>query len=71
MQGFSTTKRPRARLVAVELLCIRYLWDDADFLWLTQRVPDEDRFLSCNLNISWPDQDAASRSMSHDEAARS
>ena len=35
---------------------MRYLWDDAEYLWLTQRAPDEDRFLSCNLNISWPDQ---------------
>jgi hypothetical protein len=68
--GIFDHETPRARLVAVELLCVRYLWDDADFLWLTQRVPDEDRFLSCSLNISWPDQDAASRSMSHDEAAQ-
>lgn len=45
-----------SRLVAVELLCVRYLWDDAEYLWLTQRAPDQDRFLSCNLNISWPDQ---------------
>jgi hypothetical protein len=67
--GIFDHETPRARLVAVELLCIRYLWDDADFLWLTQRAPDEDRFLSCSLNISWPDQDAASRPMSHDEAA--
>ena len=50
-----------SRIVGVELLCVRYLWDDADYLWLTQRVPDEDRFLSCNLNISWPDQGAAER----------
>jgi hypothetical protein len=65
--GIFDHETPRARVVAVELLCIRYLWDDADFLWLTQRAPDEDRFLSCSLNISWPDQDAASRPMSHDE----
>jgi hypothetical protein len=67
--GIFDHETPRARVVAVELLCVRYLWDDADFLWLTQRVPDEDRFLSCSLNISWPDQDAASRPMSHDESA--
>jgi hypothetical protein len=67
--GIFDHEAPRARVVAVELLCVRYLWDDADFLWLTQRVPDEDRFLSCSLNISWPDQDAASRPMSHDEAS--
>jgi hypothetical protein len=67
--GIFDHETPRARIVAVELLCVRYLWDDADFLWLTQRAPDEDRFLSCNLNISWPDQDAASRPMSHDEGA--
>ena len=65
--GIFDHETPRARVVAVELLCIRYLWDDADFLWLTQRAPDEDRFLSCSLNISWPDQDAALRPMSHDE----
>ena len=47
-------------MVAVELLCVRYLWDDAEYLWLTQRAPDQDRFLSCNLNISWPDQAAPS-----------
>ena len=43
-------------MVGVELFCVRYLWDDAEYLWLTQRAPDEDRFLSCNLNLSWPDQ---------------
>ena len=48
-----------SRIVGVELLCVRYLWDDAEYLWLTQRAPDEDRFLSCNLNIIWPDQGAA------------
>ena len=68
--GIFDHEAPRSRLVAVELLCIRYLWDDADYLWLTQRVPDEDRFLSCNLNISWPDEDAASRPMSHDELSK-
>jgi DnaJ domain len=41
--------------VAVELLCVRYLWDEAEYLWLSQRAPDEDRFLSCSLNIAWPD----------------
>ena len=56
---------------AVELLCIRYLWDDADYLWLTQRVPDEDRFLSCNLTIELArHRDAASRISSHDEQAQ-
>jgi hypothetical protein len=50
-----------ARVVAVELLCVRYLWDEADYLWLGQRVPDEERFLSCNLNISWPDVAGADR----------
>ncbi len=61
---------PRSRIVAVELLCIRYLWDDADYLWLTQRVPDEERFLSCNLTLSWPDENAANRTLSHDEQAK-
>ena len=37
--GSSTAKSTRSRMVAVELLCVRYLWDDADYLWLTQRRP--------------------------------
>jgi hypothetical protein len=61
---------PQSRIVAVELLCIRYLWDDTDYVWLTQRVPDEDRFLSCNLTMSWPDENAAARSLSHDDQAQ-
>jgi hypothetical protein len=44
-----------SRIVAAELFCVRYLWDDADYLWLTQGVPDEERFLSCNLILMWPD----------------
>jgi DnaJ-like protein len=44
-----------SRIVAVEHLCVRYLWDDASYLWLGQAVPDEQRFLSCSLNFSWPD----------------
>ena len=44
-----------SRIVAVEHLCVRYLWDDASYLWLGQSVPEEERFLSCSLNISWPD----------------
>ena len=59
-----------SRIVGVELLCIRYLWDDAEYLWLTQRAPDENRFLSCNLNISWPDQGAAGDTVvTRDQAA--
>src|SRR5207247_37572 len=43
-----------SRIVAVEHLCVRYLWDDASYLWLSQGVPEDQRFLSCSLNISWP-----------------
>jgi hypothetical protein len=50
-----------SRVLAVELLCVRYLWEEADYLWLMQRAADEDRFLSCNLNMSWPDAAAADR----------
>jgi DnaJ domain len=58
------------RMVGVELFCVRYLWDDAEYLWLTQRAPDEDRFLSCNLNLSWPDEGVAERGeMIRDQAA--
>jgi hypothetical protein len=51
----------QSRVLAVELLCVRYLWDEADYLWLTERAPDDERFLSCNLNMSWPDPAAAER----------
>jgi len=44
------------RLIAVEHLCVRYLWDQAAYLWLNQKTSEEERFLSCSLNISWPDQ---------------
>jgi hypothetical protein len=44
-----------SRLVGVEHLCVRYLWDDAAYLWLSQQRPDEERFLSCSLNLTWPD----------------
>ena len=44
-----------SRIVAVEHLCVRYLWDDASYLWLGQAVPEDQRFLSCSLNLSWPD----------------
>jgi hypothetical protein len=43
------------RIVAVEHLCVRYLWDDVSYLWLGQGVPEEERFLSCSLSINWPD----------------
>jgi DnaJ domain len=56
--GIHDKNVPPSHIVAVEHFCVRYLWDEADYLWLTQRVPDEDRFLSCNLNIWWPDSNA-------------
>lgn len=46
---------PAHRRVAVELLCVRYLWDHASFLQLNQKTPEGDRFLSSSLNIAWPD----------------
>jgi len=54
--GIHDTGLPRARMIGVEHLCVRYLWDEAAYLWLTQKQPDEERFLSCSLNLSWPDQ---------------
>jgi hypothetical protein len=54
--GFHDRDVPATRIVGVEHLCVRYLWDDAAYLWLTQKQTDEERFLSCSLNLSWPDQ---------------
>jgi hypothetical protein len=53
--GIHDRDRDPARIAAVEHLCVRYLWDDASYLWLAQGMPEEQRFLSCSLNISWPD----------------
>jgi len=51
------------RIVAVEHLCVRYLWDDAAYLWLSQKQSDEERFLSCSLNLAWPDREAVARNL--------
>ncbi len=58
-----------ARIVGVEHLCVRYLWDDAAYLWLTQKRSDEERFLSCSLNLSWPDQGASIADLKEREVA--
>jgi hypothetical protein len=47
---------PAARMIGVEHLCVRYLWDEAAYLWLSQKQNDNERFLSCSLNLNWPDQ---------------
>lgn len=60
---------PPRRLVAVELLCVRYLWDQAAYLWLDQKSSDDDRFLSCSLNVAWPDPAAGPLDVSPDERA--
>ena len=58
---------PAGRLVGVEHLCVRYLWDDAAYLWLTQKQSDEERFLSCSLNVTWPDQNQSTVAMKDKE----
>lgn len=47
---------PAQRRAAVELLSVRYLWDQASYLWLTQKSSDDERFLSCSINVAWPDR---------------
>ncbi len=59
-----------SRIVAVEHLCVRYLWDDASYLWLGQGVPDDQRFLSCSLNLSWPDAARLDRDLPIADGAR-
>jgi hypothetical protein len=54
-QGIHDRNVPAAKIVGVEHLCVRYQWDDVNYLWLTQRAPDEERFLSCCINLTWPD----------------
>jgi hypothetical protein len=67
--GIRDADIPVARLVAVEHLCVRYLWDDAAYLYLAQQQPDEERFLSCSLNLTWPDQRQTLGAVSDKDAA--
>jgi hypothetical protein len=66
--GFHDDDMPAGRLVAVEHLCVRYLWDDAAYLWLSQKPSDEERFLSCSLNMTWPDQNQSGLGLQDEEA---
>lgn len=68
--GIHDQNVPPARVVGVEHLCVRYLWDDAAYLWLTQKQSDEERFLSCSLNLSWPDQGQVATASVGREATR-
>jgi DnaJ domain len=68
-RGIHDKDVPAGRLVAVEHLCVRYLWDEVDYLWLAQKAPDDERFLSCNLNIIWPDPAAGGLHASCDAAS--
>jgi hypothetical protein len=54
-----------ARVVDVEKLWIRY---EIDHVWLLHEGSSEERFLSCCLNISWPDPSLASRAESLPDA---
>ncbi len=40
-------------VVAVEKLWVRY---EVDHVWLIQQGSADDRYLSCTLNLSWPDE---------------
>jgi hypothetical protein len=44
------------KVVDVENLWVRY---EVDHLWLLQDGTREDRFLSCSLNLTWPNPDLA------------
>jgi hypothetical protein len=54
-----------ARIVAIESFWIRY---QDDYIWLHQDAPAEERFLSCSLNLSWPDPELSAFSCSDEEA---
>jgi hypothetical protein len=56
--GVSDTVHDPGRVVAVEKLWVRY---EVDHVWLLHEGSSEDRFLSCCLNIAWPDPNLASR----------
>ena len=54
-----------ARVVAIESFWIRY---QDEYIWLHQDAPAEERFLSCSLNIAWPDPALSTVSGSDEEA---
>ncbi|MDG3006487.1 J domain-containing protein [Paludisphaera mucosa] len=54
--GIIDKQTPAHRRAAVEVLSVRYLWDQASYLWLNQKSSEDDRFLSCSVNVSWPDR---------------
>ena len=54
-----------ARVVAIESLWIRY---QDEYIWLHQDAPAEERFLSCSLNLAWPDPAISAFQCSDEEA---
>ncbi len=69
-QGLHDKDVPPHLQVAVEQLCVRYLWDGVEYLWINERVPDEERFLSCGLNLTWPDPNAPTSNLPEAELDR-
>jgi hypothetical protein len=59
--GVSDAVSDPTRVVDIEKLWVRY---EVDHLWLMHEGKSDDRFLSCCLNISWPDPELASRAAS-------
>ena len=55
--GVDDAGRDPTRVVDVEKLWVRY---EVDHLWLLGQGQTEDRFLSCTLNITWPEPKLAS-----------
>src|SRR5262249_51126398 len=51
-QGVHDPSADPAKVVNVEQLWVRF---EVDHLWLLQDGSREDRFLSCSLNVSWPE----------------
>ncbi len=53
--GFEEPASDPSRVVDVEKMTVLY---EADQIWLITDRSSENRFLSCSLNITWPDPDA-------------
>ncbi len=56
-----------ARVVVIESLWIRY---QDEYAWLHQDTPAEERFLSCSLNVTWPDPARSAFQCSDEDARR-
>ena len=65
--GFEEPASDPSRVVDVEKMTVLF---EADQIWLITDRSSENRFLSCSLNITWPDPEARVPASSFDDAEK-